>query len=178
MASQAAAKRYAEAIFDLAREEDKLDEWLASLNRLVEIATDETASRFFNSPNVPDADKNAAMRALISGEGEEQVLNLARLLIHRRRFDALPLIASIYQDMMLEASGVAVADVTTAIDLSDEEMQRVAAGLQHLVGRQVEVRPKVDPDIIGGFVARVGDQLVDGSVRSQLRNLRAALTQR
>lgn len=178
MASQAAAKRYAEAIFDLAREEDKLDDWLTRLNGLVEIANDEVANRFFNNPNVPDADKYAAMRAMIVGEGADEVLNLARLLIHRRRFDALPQIRSIYQDMMLEASGVAVADVTTAIDLSDEELQRMAAGLQRLVGRQVEVRPFVDPDIIGGFVARVGDQLVDGSVRSQLRNLRTALTQR
>lgn len=178
MASRAIAKRYAEAIFDLASEEDRRDAWQEDLNRLALAANDEVASVFFASPNVEPEQKVAVLEEYLPGSADTEVRNLARILISRRRFEAMPQIAAIFRDMVLEARGIAIAEVTTAIELTDDEMQSITSRLEGLIGQQLEVRPKVDPDIIGGFIARIGDQLVDGSVRSQLRNMRAALAQR
>src|SRR5690606_26845445 len=105
-----------------------------------------------------------------------EVRNLVRLLIHRQRFDQIPNILEALEEMVLNARGIAIADVTTAVPLTDQERQAVSARLANIVGSQIEMREHVDQAIIGGIVARVGDQLIDGSVRTQLRDLRAALS--
>ena len=76
---------------------------------------------------------------------------------------------------MLERRGIAVAYVTTAVPLNEEEQAAVQRRLGALIGKQIELRAEVDPNIIGGIVARVGDQLIDGSVLNQLRRLRERL---
>jgi F-type H+-transporting ATPase subunit delta len=94
------------------------------------------------------------------------------MMADRHRLDSMPLLYEVYRDLVLEARGIAIADVTTAVEMTPAEEARVREGLREIVGREVELRMSVDPDIIGGMVARVGDRLVDGSVVSQLNRLR------
>jgi F-type H+-transporting ATPase subunit delta len=77
--------------------------------------------------------------------------------------------------MYLAAQGVAFADVTTAVPLSPVEEARVAESLTRITGKTIRLRTHVDPDIIGGILARVGDQLIDGTVTTQLRQLKSRL---
>lgn len=173
MAARGIAKRYAQAVFDLARESNSVDAWLAQLTRLAGIANDDVAGAFFTSPSVDTADKHAAITTFLPGAENQEARNLALLLIQRRRFDILPDILEVFEGLVLESQGIAVADVTTAVQLSDAEQAEVAQRLSSMIGQRVQVRTKVDPSIIGGIVARVGDRLIDGSVESQLRSLRA-----
>lgn len=177
MASRGVAKRYAQAVFGLASESDSHDQWLADLSRLAEAADDPTIGGFLTSPNVSEPQKREAIRSLLPAENQALARNLGFMLVDRHRFDSVPLLLEVYGDLVLASRGIAVANVTTAVEMSPAERTRVSEGLSNIVGREVEVRAAVDPNIIGGMVARVGDRLVDGSVVSQLNRLRLAIAQ-
>lgn len=173
MAARGIARRYAQAVFELARETDSVATWQVQLTRLADIANDDVAGAFFKSPSVDTKDKHAAVTQFLPGEANQQARNLALLLIQRHRFEIAPDILDVFQSLLLASQGIAVAEVTTAVELSDTERANVATKLTELMGQQVQVRTRVDPSIIGGLIARVGDRMIDGSVESQLRNLRA-----
>lgn len=175
MAARGVAKRYAQSVFDLASEEGTVEQWLTDLTRLAEAASDAVVGPYFTDPNEPVKRKVEALHTLLPDAQQQEALNLARMLVARRRFDILPELLEVYRDLMLEAQGIAIAEVTTAVELTPQEQQDVSDRLAKIVGRTIELRARVDPSIMGGLVARVGDQLIDGSVATQLRNMRAAL---
>lgn len=177
MASRGIAKRYAQAVFSLAQENNTHDQWLADLEVLAEAIEDPTAGEFFVSPNVSEERKRAAVEQLLPGDDHQLSRNLAFIMIDRQRLDSVPLLLDVYRDLVLESRGIAIARVTTAVEMTPEEAALVRQGLQGLIGRQVELRTSVEPGIIGGLVARVGDRLVDGSVVSQLNRLRLSIAQ-
>ncbi len=169
-----AAKRYAQAVFELAREKGALDAWESDLARLTELVSDREARDFFASPSVPAARKLAVLDEALAG-GSPETRNLVRLLVERNRIEDIPQIYALYQEAVRAERGIVFADVTTAEPMDERETALVREQLAKLVGRDVELRPRVDPAIIGGIVAQVGDQLIDGSVVSQLRRLRTRL---
>lgn len=177
MASRGVAKRYAQAVFGLAEESGTHDKWLAALGRLADAIEDPTVGEFFKSPNVSNERKRAAIDELLPGDDLKLVRNLAYIMSDRHRLDSVPLLYRVYQDLVLESRGIAIANVTTAVEMTAAEETRVREGLRNIVGREIELRTAVDPDIIGGMVARIGDRLVDGSVVTQLNRLRLQIAQ-
>lgn len=175
MAVRGVAKRYARAVFDLAREGGALDQVQGDLTTLANAVSDPVIGAFLTDPNVRESEKLAAMQALFGGNVQAVVRSLAKMLIQRRRIDAVPEILEVFRDLVLEARGVAIADVTTAVELTNQEQAEVRERIGRILGKQIELRTHVDPAIIGGLVARIGDQLIDGSVTTQLRAMRAAL---
>ncbi len=138
--------------------------------------SDPKAGQFFASPRISLREKLQLIdSALLNAQPEAR--NLARLLAERNRLGVIPDLYRIYTDARLADQGIAVANVTTAEDLSQAEQAAIAEQLKRLVGKEIEMRMKTDPAIIGGIVARVGDQLIDGSVVTRLRRLRTRLTQ-
>jgi F-type H+-transporting ATPase subunit delta len=169
-----AAKRYTQAIFSLAREKGNFDQWLADLARLDSLIRDERAAQYLSNPNVSVADKQKLLDAVLVDSGPE-ARNLMRLLLQRHRLEIVPEMYRLFQEAVLAEQGITIAEVTTAAPLDEEGQAVVRERLSQLVGRDVELRMKTDPSIIGGIVARIGDQLIDGSVINQLRRLRARL---
>lgn len=169
-----AAKRYAQAVFGLAREKGNFDQWQADLARLDAIVSDERASRYLESPNASVSEKLKFLDAALA-ENSTEARNLAHLLLHRQRLDIVPEMVRIFQEEVLAERGIAIAEVTTAEPLDERAQAVVRNQLRQLVGKEIELRTRVDPAIIGGIIARVGDQLIDGSVINQLRRLRARL---
>jgi F-type H+-transporting ATPase subunit delta len=169
-----AAKRYAQAVFSLAREKGSFDQWQADLARLDALVSDERAAHYLESPNVSAADKLKLLDTALA-ENSVEVRNLAHLLLQRHRLGIVHKMVEIFEALVLEERGIAIAEVTTAEPLDAQGQQIVRDRLSKLVGRNVELRLKTDPAIIGGIVARIGDQLIDGSVINQLRRLRARL---
>lgn len=167
-----AAKRYAQAAFDIAREQGTLDQWEQDLQRLAGALANPTVSEFFESPAVPVAAKRQAIEGILPDPSQQLVRNLALLLLERGRLPQLPQVAEVFQHLLLQERGIAIAEVTTAVPLSPDEEAEVRERVAALIGKQVEMRPRVDPDIIGGIVVRVEDNLIDGSVRTQLHQLR------
>ncbi|MDI3340551.1 MAG: ATP synthase F1 subunit delta [Sphaerobacter sp.] len=172
MAAAGAARRYAQAAFEIAREQGALDQWERDLQRLSEVLADPTVEAFFASPAVPEEAKREAIATLLPEEPQRLVRNLVLLLLERGRLPQLPQVAEEFSHLVLQERGIAIAEVTTAVPLSEDEQRLVGERVAALIGKQVELRPRVDPDIIGGLVVRVEDNLIDGSVRAQLHQLR------
>ncbi len=171
-----AAKRYAQAVLSLARDHKSLDAWQADLGTLNALMADPKAGQFFASPRISLREKLQLLdSALLNAQPEAR--NLARLLAERNRLGVVADVYRLYNDARLAEQGIAVADVTTADELTKPEQAVVAEQLKRLVGKEIELRMKTDPAIIGGIVARVGDQLIDGSVVTRLRRLRTRLTE-
>ena len=177
-ASVASARRYAEAAFALAVESDTLDRWSGDLLTIANFVDEPEVRDILLSGRVPRDEKLRLLDAGIKGYISAHAMNLVRLLEQRGKATLARAIQIAFQEMLDERRGVAHAVVTTAVPIDDGERTAIAAKLSSLTGKQVDVTSLVDPAIIGGIVARIGDQLVDGSTRSRLaalkRNLQGA----
>ncbi len=171
-----AAKRYAKAAFDVAKNHGQLDEWEVELTRLNETLQNPQAQEFFEHPSVPPEAKQSALQSLAPGEDERFIRNLLLLLLERGRLQQLPQIVEVFHSLVLQERGIVIADVTTAVELEQGEIERVRVRLQQMVGKTIEVRLHVDPRIVGGIVIHMGDTLIDGSVQTQLRQLRQQMS--
>ncbi|MCC6313738.1 MAG: ATP synthase F1 subunit delta, partial [Thermomicrobiales bacterium] len=160
--------------FSLAKERGALDAWQTDLERLNELVSDPMAASFLASPSVARGRKLAVIDRVLAN-AQPEARNLGRLLLERDRLEDVPTILALFEAYVRDERGIAVAEVTTAEPLSPEAQGMVRDRLQQLIGKQIELRLQVDPSIIGGLIASVGDLMIDGSVVSQLRKLRARL---
>jgi len=170
-----AARRYAEAAFELASRDDALDAWADGLRLAARFAADEGVVRVVDNPSIPHADRQAAVARLLEGRVLPGVLNLARLLAQRGRFEALPAIAAEYTRLLNRRRGIVEAVVTSAQPLNAEETKALRARVEAMTGSGVDLRTEVDEALIGGLTVRVGDQLLDASLRGRLERLRHQL---
>ena len=169
-----AGARYAAALFSIAKERSQTDLWAAQIQKLGALVEEPGAMRVLTAPGLSIRQKQQAIES-VAGPLAREVSSLLTLLLERKRIDQLPALAEAFSDLVRRDKGIELAEVTTAVPLSDAERQGVAQWLTRYLGRAVEVRYEVDPEIIGGVVARVGDQLIDGSVRGRLEALRRTL---
>ena len=170
----AAARRYTEAVFSLARDSGSFDQWQRDLDKLAELTGDSQAAMVLASPKVTEETKLALITEQLSGS-QPEALNLAQLLLERGRLSIATEMADVFRELALAELGIVVAEVTTAMPIDKAAESAIRQRLSTLVGKQVEIRTRVDESIIGGIIARVGDQLIDGSVSNQLRRLRVRL---
>ena len=167
-----AAKRYAQAAFDIAKEQGKLDQWVHNLQELVDVVQNPEMTVFFENPAIPLAAKQQVIEEVLPQPDQQFPRNFALLLLERNRLPELPSVVQFFHELMLEDRGIAIAEVTAAIELTPDEQQMVEERLSRILDKKILVQPYVDPSIIGGLIARVGDDLIDGSVRTQLTQLR------
>ncbi|MGC4191213.1 MAG: F0F1 ATP synthase subunit delta [Thermomicrobiales bacterium] len=168
------AMRYAQAVIELATDEGNFDRWQRDLNGLADLVAGPEASGFFANPNISNSEKLSVVQKVLP-DLHPEALNLVKMLIERRKVVILPDVAALVDEADLASKGIVRVDVTTAEPLEADGQALVSRQLKQLLGRDVQLRMTVDPEIIGGIVARIGDQLIDGSVINQLRNLRARL---
>jgi F-type H+-transporting ATPase subunit delta len=169
-----AAKRYAQAAFEVALAHNELDTWERELAGLRDALASNEAAAFLSNRKVPAQAKEEFLRR-IAGDPQERVWNLVRLLSSKSRLELLAQIAVEFQAMLDDHRGIAYADVVTAVSMSDEEQRAMVARLSEITGKQVRLRTFEDPDILGGLIAKVGDRLIDGSTRSKLAALKRRL---
>ncbi len=170
-----AAKRYAQAAFELARDRGELEAWERDLGALSAALASPQAQAFVASHQVPMEAKESFLRHAAGEPGPPLVRNLARLLASKGRLPLLPQIAEHFQALLDEHRGIAHARVVTAVPTSDDERQALARRLSELTGKQVVVEMGEDPSILGGLVARIGDRMIDGSTRTKLIALKRRL---
>ncbi|MBF6600700.1 MAG: F0F1 ATP synthase subunit delta [Dehalococcoidia bacterium] len=174
-ASALSARRYAEAVFDIADEQERFIPWANDLQTIAGFAGEADVAKIIASARVPKDEKLRLLTAGLRGQIGDEAMNLVRILNDREKVGLIPDIARIYGEKVDERRGVAHAVVTTAVPLSADERDAVAARLSAITGKAVDVTPAVDPAIIGGVIARIGDQLIDGSTRTRLKALRRSL---
>lgn len=168
------ARRYAQAITELAQENGTFDAWQRDLGLLNALVSDPEVRRYLEHPGVPNDQKVRAVDSVLEGSTPE-ARNLLHMLIERRRISIVPALVQLVDEAEMAARGVVLVDVTTADALDDAGKELVREQLARIVDKDVELRLHVDASIIGGIVARIGDQVIDGSVVNQLRRLRARL---
>lgn len=170
-----AARRYVQAIIELAREANSFEAWQRDLGTLSAIAKDPAIRVYLHNPSVQRADKNKALDAVLA-DVQPQARNLVHMLVERNRIGIIGELADLFDEAVLAERGIVLVDVTTADPLDEANQELVRSRLKTMLGKDVQLRLHEDPAIIGGFVARAGDQVIDGSVINQLRRLRARLT--
>jgi F-type H+-transporting ATPase subunit delta len=168
------ARRYAEAYFALAQEAGDIDGWREQFAAVAEALTDPAVSDALANPKTSLPERVRQGLQLLDGVSPE-ARNLARLLIERRRVGIAPEILAHYDALADKASGVVRAEVITAIPVDDALEKRIRDSLRKQLGQDVETTVRTDPSIIGGLVIRIGDRVIDDSLRTHLQQLQAAL---
>lgn len=177
MTSLIVAKRYAKALLEIGKEDGNMEQYG---RELAEVAALFTASSELEtalaSPAFDFPTRKKLLDTFLGKMGlSPMVNNFFRLLMDRGRIAAAPDIAEVYGWLVDEAKGVTRAEVTSAAKLSDEEVGRLVASLKTVAGREVQINVTEDPSLIGGVVARIGDLVLDGSVKRQLESLKESL---
>ena len=170
-----AARRYAEAAFELARRDDSFDQWRDDLQTANTFLGDERVTRVVDNPALPFAERREVIDQLLQKRVRKPVKNLISLLAERSRLELLPAIVAEYQRLLNRERGIATAIVTSAAELSKDERAALQQRLQKMIGSEVELDVRIDEGLIGGLTVRVGDRLFDASVRGRLERLRDQL---
>ena len=170
-----AGRRYAAAVADLAREHGDWETWAGALETLALLTQDPGSVAALAAEDVGDDRFLQIMREAVPEAGPLQV-NLFRLLRQKRRLALGPSIASYFSEIWDSERDVVRAELRTAVAVPEERREGIAADLaERRGGGTVVLAATVDPELLGGAVVRVGDQLIDGSTRTRLRALRARL---
>lgn len=171
--SGSAARRYAEAIFDLADAEKAVDVYRASLDALA-VALDPGVIRVLRDPSVPVKRRLAALDAAMKGH-PRAIRAVLMLLEQRDRIALLPDIAREFGDLVDRRAGIIKAKITTAVPLDDAQRKAFVTRLEKSSGKRINASFAVDDGLIGGARVQLGDHLIDSSVRAQLAALRSQL---
>jgi len=177
MARSRAARRYAKALFSLAREGNRVTEMRAEVERLGRLIAESAELRaVLLQPLHPAAQRRAVLQAVAERLGASPLLkNFLSFLVDQRRFVDWAGIQEEYGRLADAAAGLARVRVRSASPLSDAQRERLRRALERKSGGRVELEVEIDPALLGGAVAQVGDLVYDGSLRTQLQQLRASL---
>lgn len=175
MPSGNAGRRYAQAIFSLAREQNKLEQWDADLANMDEAFKQDSVQNFLDNPKTTREAKIHFVREVLASRVSPEALNLVFMLLKRERHSAVGAVFQEYTKLWNKLRGIEIAEVTTAISVGPAEEEAILSRLSAITGKQITVKMKVDPEIVGGLIARIGDILIDGSVLTRLQNLRKQL---
>lgn len=175
MLKGAIARRYAGAVFDLAVKQNTLDRTLEDVKGIAQLFAIRKLSYLLREPNIPAKRKETAIRQALADKVLPTSLNLALLVVQRELVEAMPNIATELEQRVLDYRNQAVAEVTTAAPLNAAQQAFVKQALEKQTGKTIIMHTRIDPSIMGGVVARVGDEVIDGSVRYRLTALQQQL---
>lgn len=176
--ARASSRRYAQAAFAIAVDRGVLELWRGDVARAAEVISDPDVMAFMDSPFVPLSERLNGVNVLLA-EIDPTVRNLWSLLVSNGDIEQTGAIAASFQELADEHLSIGRAEVVSAVPLNGPQRARLRANLRDLTGlRRIELAERVDAEVLGGLVARVGDRLIDGSARTRLRSMRNALSQR
>jgi F-type H+-transporting ATPase subunit delta len=172
---ESAARRYAEAAFQVALRDKALDTWRSELDSAAAVVADERIGRALANPSIPLETRTATAEKTFRKLVSPPVLNLIKLMLRRGRIEELPRVAREFGRLDDERQGITHATATSAAPLSPDDVRAITTKLEQTTGGRIALDVQVDPSLLGGVVVRVGDRLIDGSVRSRLERLRNQL---
>lgn len=169
------ARPYAEAVFRLAQGENDLAGWSLRVQSLALIVSDAQAARLIADPAV-STDRVADLIIEVAGNDlGERGGNFVKVLAENDRLSLLPEISAQFETLKANAEGTLEATITSAQALTQAQIDDLVAGLKTKFSRAVNVQVAVDPELIGGAVIAIGDQVIDGSVKGRLQRMSSAL---
>lgn len=171
------SKTYGEALFELAVEEGKEDEFLAEVVALKEILDENPDfSKLMNHPKILKDEKLAVLNEVFSGRISEELKGFLHLVVSKDRYSEIDAILTYFVDEVKRLKGIGVAYVSTAITLNEAKKEEIKQRLLATTTyKEMEMHFSVDEDLIGGMIIRIGDRIVDSSIRSSLFEMRKQL---
>ena len=168
------ARRYAKALSEILPDE-KLETVLKEIQTLLSLF-DEKALRFFKSPIIPVEKKEELLKKVLEKvEVSPELQKVLILMAQKNRLGLLKEFAEEFEKFAYERLGLVKAEITSATELDEEVLNRIKAKIEELFGKRAEITVKLDPSIIGGFIVRVADKVLDASIKTQLENLKKAI---
>ena len=174
MAKQLSGRRYAQAIFDLALENNQVEQWGDDLAVVAEAFQDAEFTALMKHADMSSANKLAATASVLAGVNA-MVRNLVDLLVSKNSVDTIAGVYTGYTELLDRHLGRQRVEITTAVPLESAETERISAFVTGLARQEVVLTTKVDESIIGGLVIQIGDRLLDGSTKARLDGLRNKL---
>ncbi|MGI6294775.1 MAG: F0F1 ATP synthase subunit delta [Armatimonadota bacterium] len=176
MIERRVVRRYAAALYNAASKAGVVDAVESDLGLVSFTVESSPALReLMFTPIVPRKKKQEILADIFQGKIQDVTLAYLNLLIEKNREDALALTEAEYVGLANEARGVVQAEVISAVELDEAQQKRLVKKLNAVTGKKIELATKVDPDVIGGVIVRIGDRVIDGSIRGQLAELKAHL---
>jgi F-type H+-transporting ATPase subunit delta len=166
------AEVYSRALFDVAKEHDILDDVHDQLAQFAEeLDKNRDLQVFFFSPYFSSQEKKEGISKMLEG-ADEHFVRFLEMLAERHRMPALFRIRRDFDELYAEERKLLPVTITSAVELDDDTVKEISRKIEEQTGRKVELSRKVDPNVIGGLVMRVGNIVMDGSIRSRLERLR------
>ena len=171
------AEPYAEALLDLAKSTDSLKETTNDMNIVSQfLANSSDLKKFLGNPLVTKDAKKNVVKDILGEQISESTLKFLLLLVDRGRIEVLEQIAQKFLELSYKQESIEIAKVTSSIQLSAEQQQKIAEKLKAITGaKQIKLALKVDPELIGGFTIEVGSKMIDTSIRGQLNKMSSLL---
>jgi F-type H+-transporting ATPase subunit delta len=166
------AQVYARSLFEVARDQGKLDDVREQIGQVADaIEGDRGVAMFFFSPYFSTEEKKEGLHKAIEG-ADEIVMNFLELLLEKHRMPVIYRIRREYDDLWREENKMLPVQLTSAVQLDDELVRSLGDRISERTGRRVDLQATVNPDIVGGIVLRVGNSILDASIRNRLEQLR------
>jgi F-type H+-transporting ATPase subunit delta len=172
--ARASARRHAQAAFQIALERGELETWREDLEMISEAMKDPVLLAFLETPRIHFSEKTRILSQRLEGINP-LAMNLTLLLVAKGRLGLVEDLVLEYKRLVDEYRGIAHAEVVTAVPLELEEKDELVRHLGDMVGKEIVLTARVDPSLIGGLMARVGDRLIEGSIQSRLLALKESL---
>jgi F-type H+-transporting ATPase subunit delta len=172
------AEVYSRALFEVAKENDVLDEIHDQLDEFADALEDEDNRElrlFFYSPYFSSDEKKEGVDKVVS-DADERLVNFLKLLAERHRMPAVPRIRREFDSLWREENQILPVSVTSAVELDEGLVKNIGKRIEEQTGRRVDLSSNVDPEVLGGLVLRVGNMVMDASVRRRLEQIRKQVT--
>ena len=171
MAKTAQARRYAQAVFEIALEKNELDKWQADLSRIAVLGEDPEVAHLLENPKLTFENKKKVLASVIK-DVSPSAMNLVYMLVTKGNITLVTEISNEYQALLDKQRGIERASVITAVPIDEADKKQLETRLGAVVNKKVIVKSEVDPEMLGGIVARIGGRQLDGSVWTRLAALK------
>ena len=173
-----AARPYAKAVFELARNSGNYDAWSQRLSLLKAVVADPAVAVALDDPSNTSADRASLVEKIVGDKLDAEGVNMVRLLAENNRLSLLSEVGEIYEHLRADEEGTLEATVITAMALDDNYRNKIAEALQRRFDKKVNIIEEIDDSLIGGAIIRAGDIVIDGSVKGRLSQLGSSLSAR
>ncbi|MEK7989842.1 MAG: F0F1 ATP synthase subunit delta [Thiotrichaceae bacterium] len=170
------ARPYAEAIINLATENSALDKWSENLGFLSATTQDDAVVKMVANPSVNTKILTKILLDICESQ-DDGVKNLVKTLIDNQRLDVVPYIAVEYEKLKAEKQNKLKVELVSAYEVAPEQQQELQTALQKRFGKQIDINISIDAELIGGWMIRAGDDVIDASVKGRLQQLATELRQ-
>ena len=169
------ARPYAKAAFEFAQTNNQLDNWSDMLSFCASVISDETLAKFLDNPGLTRDEAATVMLKIVDDKVDAKGQNFVKLLAANKRLELLPAIAELFEENKALYEKSVDVEITSAADLSDDQIDKLTSRLSEKLGRQVNINSQTDSSLIGGMLIRAGDTVIDASMRGKLNELSDAL---